>query len=154
MPERRRDDDGKPRRRRAERRFAIAGEAWAVWEDRTSRSLVFETAQIARRVHEYPAKWREFDCDCPSCGEYATGRMGAMLYPKGSERQHWRSAYNADSSATSDSYALEATLYSVRDGRMIWMGRSESMQQLSTDKLEDYSVNFAVENMTQSGFIR
>ena len=62
MPERRRGDDGGPRSHRAERRFTADGEGWAVWEDSLSPggpSLVFETNKIARRVHEYPANWRE-----------------------------------------------------------------------------------------------
>ena len=66
----------------------------------------------------------------------------------------WRNAYNADSSSSSVSYALETALYSVRDTRMIWMGRSEPMEQPNTDKLEDYSVDFAVDNMRESGLIR
>ena len=60
--QRRYGDDGKPRARQAERRFTIAGEQWGVWEDlRTppGPSLVFENMKIARRVHEYPANWRE-----------------------------------------------------------------------------------------------
>ena len=67
---------------------------------------------------------------------------------------YWRNAYNADSSGTSVSYALETTLYSVRDGQMIWLGRSEPMEQPSTNQLEDYSVDFAVDNMRESGLIR
>jgi hypothetical protein len=62
MVERRREDDGKPRKHQAERRFAIAGEGWSVWEDLrhpVGPSLVFENSKIARRVHEYPANWRE-----------------------------------------------------------------------------------------------
>ena len=61
-PERRSGDDGQPRAHQAERRFFVVGEAWAVWEDlRTPPrpSLVFENTKIARRVHEYPANWRE-----------------------------------------------------------------------------------------------
>jgi hypothetical protein len=62
MPDRRYGDDGKPRTHHAERRFTVAGEAWAVWEDVLSPigpSLVFENTKIARRVREYPANWRE-----------------------------------------------------------------------------------------------
>ena len=62
MPGQRWGDDDKPRTQHAERRFAIAGEAWAVWEDlRTvpGRSLVFENTKVARRVHKYPSNWRE-----------------------------------------------------------------------------------------------
>lgn len=62
MPERRRGDDGKARMHHAERRFEFLGETWGVWEDRRSvpgPSLVFENSKVARRVHEYPANWRE-----------------------------------------------------------------------------------------------
>lgn len=62
MPERRHGDDGKPRAHHAERRFTIEGEAWGVWEDPRSLhgpSLVFENSKVARRVHDYPANWRE-----------------------------------------------------------------------------------------------
>lgn len=62
MPQRRYGDDGGPRAHQAERRFAIAGEAWGVWEDLRSpggASLVFENSKIARRVHTYPASWRD-----------------------------------------------------------------------------------------------
>ena len=61
-PQRRFGEDGQPRTHQAERRFTVVGEAWAVWEDlRTlpGPSLVFENTKIARRVHEYPANWRE-----------------------------------------------------------------------------------------------
>ena len=66
MSDRRYGDDGKPRTRQAERRFVIAGEAWAVWEDMrppVGPSLVFEISKIARRVHNYPANWRELPDD-------------------------------------------------------------------------------------------
>jgi len=62
VPKRRQGDDDKPRTRHAERRFAVGGEGWAVWEDLrnlTGPSLVFENAKIARRIHQYPANWRE-----------------------------------------------------------------------------------------------
>lgn len=62
MLQRRYGDDGHPRMHEAERRFVVAGDAWAVWEDLrapTGPSLVFENTRIARRVHEYPANWRE-----------------------------------------------------------------------------------------------
>lgn len=67
---------------------------------------------------------------------------------------HWRDAYNTDSTDTSVRYALETTLYSVRDGQMIWLGRSETMEQPSINKLEDYAVDFAVDNIMVSGLIR
>jgi hypothetical protein len=62
MPGRRGGDDGQRRTHQAERRFAINGEGWSVWEDRRrppDPSLVFENTKVARRVHEYPANWRE-----------------------------------------------------------------------------------------------
>ena len=62
MQQRRYGDDGKPRLHHAERRFAVDGESWSVWEDlRTPHgpSLVFENTKIARRVHNYPANWRD-----------------------------------------------------------------------------------------------
>jgi hypothetical protein len=62
MPERRRGDDGQPRTHLAERRFAIRGEAWSVWEDSRTvpgPSLVFENEKLARRVREYPRNWHE-----------------------------------------------------------------------------------------------
>src|SRR5690348_11178113 len=62
MPNRRHGDDAKARTQHAERRFAINGEGWAVWEDRRTLngpSLVFENNKVARRVHQYPANWRE-----------------------------------------------------------------------------------------------
>ena len=62
MPQRRQGDDGGPRTHRAERRFAIANEAWAVWEDLRdpiNPSLVFETSKFARRIHDYPRNWRD-----------------------------------------------------------------------------------------------
>jgi hypothetical protein len=62
MPQRRQGDDGQPRTHQAERRFAINGEGWSVWEDRTSvpgPSLVFENSKVARRVREYPRNWRD-----------------------------------------------------------------------------------------------
>jgi hypothetical protein len=62
MPARRGGDDGRRRTHQAERRFAINGEGWSVWEDRRrlpDPSLVFENTKVARRVHEYPANWRE-----------------------------------------------------------------------------------------------
>ena len=63
MPERRRGDDGQPRTKRGERRFALAGEGWSVWEDLRPApfgpALVFENDKVARRVHQYPANWRE-----------------------------------------------------------------------------------------------
>ena len=63
MPERRRGDDGQPRTKRGERRFALAGEGWSVWEDLRPApfgpALVFENDKVTRRVHQYPANWRE-----------------------------------------------------------------------------------------------
>ena len=59
-------DDGGSRTHQAERRFHADGEGWAVWEDvrtQTGPSLVFETNKIARRVHEYPANWRDLSDD-------------------------------------------------------------------------------------------
>jgi hypothetical protein len=37
---------------------------------------------------------------------------------------------------------------------MIWLGRSETMEQPSINKLEDYAVDFAVDNIMVSGLIR
>ena len=53
-------DDGQPWIHAAERRLAINGEAWAVWEDMrdgVSRSLIFESTRIARRIYGYPRNW-------------------------------------------------------------------------------------------------
>lgn len=61
-PDRRRGDDGKPRTYHAQRRFEFLGEAWGVWEDLRGHhdsSLIFENSKVARRVHEYPANWRD-----------------------------------------------------------------------------------------------
>jgi hypothetical protein len=67
---------------------------------------------------------------------------------------HWRTAYSADSSTAEGVYALETTLYAVRDAHMIWLGRSEAIEQPSVHELEDYSVDFAVDNIRESGLIR
>ena len=50
-------------------------------------------------------------------------------------------------------YSLESSLYSYRDGRLIWMGRSQTINSKNANKLADYSVNFVVKNLERAGFI-
>jgi hypothetical protein len=49
-------------------------------------------------------------------------------------------------------YAVESSLYSTDDGRMLWMGRSETVNPKNASKLADYTVNFAVKNLKRAGF--
>lgn len=49
--------------------FRAGGELWSVYEDQVQRpphdgpSLVFETDRVARRVHRFPASWRDLRDD-------------------------------------------------------------------------------------------
>ena len=51
-------------------------------------------------------------------------------------------------------YSVETTLYSFPDGKLVWMGRSQTIDPKNENKLADYSVNFAVNNMKKDGYIR
>jgi hypothetical protein len=41
----------------------------------------------------------------------------------------------------------------MRDDKLVWMGRSQTVDPQNANKLADYSVNFAVNNMRKDGFI-
>jgi len=66
---------------------------------------------------------------------------------------YWGSAYNPVYYSTSTFYTMETTLYSLRDDKLVWMGRSQTVDPKNANKLADYSVNFAVNNMRRDGFI-
>jgi len=66
---------------------------------------------------------------------------------------YWGSAYNPVYYSTSTFYTMETTLYSMRDDKLVWMGRSQTVDPKNANKLADYSVNFAVNNMRKDGFI-
>jgi len=60
---------------------------------------------------------------------------------------YWGSAYNPVYYETEQLYSVETTLYSMQDGKLLWMGRSQTIDPKNANKLADYSVNFAVKNM-------
>lgn len=66
---------------------------------------------------------------------------------------YWSSAYNPVYYTTDTYYTVESTLYSIRDGKMVWMGRSQTVDPKNANKLADYSVNFAVKNMKKDGYL-
>ena len=66
---------------------------------------------------------------------------------------YWNNAYGPVSYA-SKLYSVETTLYSFPDGKLVWMGRSQTIDPKNENKLADYSVNFAVNNMKKDGYIR
>lgn len=67
---------------------------------------------------------------------------------------YWSSAYNPVYYTTSKYYSMETTLYSPKDGKMVWMGRSETVDPKNAAKLADFSVNFVVKNLQRDGYIR
>ncbi len=66
---------------------------------------------------------------------------------------YWNNAYGAYP-YTSKMYSVETTLYSMPAGKLVWMGRSQTVDPKNENKLADYSVNFAVNNMKRDGYIR
>jgi hypothetical protein len=66
---------------------------------------------------------------------------------------YWGSAYNPVYYQTNELYSVETTLYSMHDGHMLWMGRSQTVDPKNANKLADYSVNFAVKNMHKQGIL-
>ena len=66
---------------------------------------------------------------------------------------YWSYAYDPVYYTTEKLYSVESTLYSFRDGKMIWMGRSQTVDPKNANKLADYSVNFAVKNMRKQGVL-
>ena len=66
---------------------------------------------------------------------------------------YWNTAYGAVA-YTSKLYSVETTLYTMPSGKLVWMGRSETIDPKNQNKLADYSANFAVNNMKKDGYIR
>ena len=67
---------------------------------------------------------------------------------------YWNSAYGPGTYSTSKLYSVETTLYSMPDAKLVWMGRSETIDPKNENKLADYSVNFVVKNLQRDGYIR
>ena len=67
---------------------------------------------------------------------------------------YWSSAYNPVYYTTSKFYSMETTLYSTKDGKMVWMGRSETVDPKNANKLAEFSVNFVVKHLQKDGYIR
>ena len=66
---------------------------------------------------------------------------------------YWSYAYDPVYYTTEKLYSVESSLYSFQDGKMIWMGRSQTVDPKNANKLADYSVNFAVKNMRKQGVL-
>jgi hypothetical protein len=66
---------------------------------------------------------------------------------------YWSYAYDPVYYTTEKLYSVESSLYSFQDGKMIWMGRSQTVDPKNANKLADYSVNFAVKNMKKQGVL-
>jgi len=67
---------------------------------------------------------------------------------------YWNTAYSPGAYTTSKLYSVETTLYSMPDAKLVWMGRSETVDPKNENKLADYSVNFVVNNLKRDGYIR
>ena len=67
---------------------------------------------------------------------------------------YWNTAYDPGVYATAKLYSVETALYSMPNATLVWMGRSQTIDPKNENKLADYSVNFAVNNMKKDGFIR
>lgn len=67
---------------------------------------------------------------------------------------YWGTAYDPVYYTTQQYYSVETTVYSLRSDKLIWMGRSQTVDPKNANKLADYSVNFAVNNMKKDGIIR
>ena len=67
---------------------------------------------------------------------------------------YWSSAYDPVYYTTSTYYVVETTVYSLPVDKLVWMGRSQTVDPKNANKLADYSVNFAVNNMKKDGLIR
>ena len=67
---------------------------------------------------------------------------------------YWGYAGDPAYYTTEKLYSVESSLYSFADGRMIWMGRSETVNPKNANKLAEYAVNFAANNIKRSGFIK
>jgi hypothetical protein len=65
---------------------------------------------------------------------------------------YWNDAYDPVY-YTETLYSVESTLYSFRNEKMIWMGRSQTVDPKNANKLADYSVTFALKNMKKAGVI-
>jgi hypothetical protein len=50
-------------------------------------------------------------------------------------------------------YSVASTLYSIETGRMVWMGRSQTVSPKNANKLADYSVNFVIKNLRKHGIL-
>lgn len=66
---------------------------------------------------------------------------------------YWGSAYNPVYYSTSTYYTVETSLYSIKDNKLVWMGRSQTVDPKNSNKLADFSVNFAVNNMRKDGYL-
>ena len=66
---------------------------------------------------------------------------------------YWSSAYDPVYYTTDKFYTMETTLYSLPEDKLVWMGRSQTVDPKNANKLADFSVNFAVNNMKKDGFI-
>jgi hypothetical protein len=67
---------------------------------------------------------------------------------------YWGSAYNPVEYSTSKLYYVETVLYSLSNAKLVWMGRSETVDPKNANKLADYSATFAVNNMRRDGFLK
>jgi hypothetical protein len=67
---------------------------------------------------------------------------------------YWGTAYDPVYYTTQQVYSVETTVYSVKSDKLIWMGRSQTVDPKNANKLADFSVNFAVNNMKKDGIIR
>jgi hypothetical protein len=67
---------------------------------------------------------------------------------------YWGTAYDPVYYTTQQVYSVETTVYSLKDDKLIWMGRSQTVDPKNANKLADFSVNFAVNNMRKDGIIR
>ena len=66
---------------------------------------------------------------------------------------YWGTAYNPMFYSNSIVYTMETTLYSMRDQKMVWMARSETLDPKHANKLAEYSVNFVIKNMRKAGYV-
>jgi len=66
----------------------------------------------------------------------------------------WGYAYDPGYYTTDQLYSVETALYDIKNDKMIWMGRSQTIDPKNANKLADYSVNFAIKNMQKQGLLR
>ena len=67
---------------------------------------------------------------------------------------YWRSAYHPYAYSVDRIYSVETTVHSLRDGRMVWMGRSETVDPKNVGRLADRSARAVYKSLRKAGYIQ